>query len=238
MNSAPDRERVFAVRRADFFGGDWPQGFLPLRSGPPRLLSALRRQGFLAIREEAESRPDWKQLIPYCVLRHADQVFCVERRTAQVEVRLHGLLSIGIGGHVDASDVRDYGGSELFEKSLLRELAEELAGDGLTGEHLSLQGFLNDDSTEVGRVHFGLVYRIDLPGSHSGARPRVREISKMTGGFRSLVELAPLWQDPMRFESWSRVLIQAGIAGHMARSRERSRQAARDGYGAEESNHG
>ncbi len=222
-------EQVFVVPRAAFFGGDWPQGFLDgSQQGVPDL-AALSAVGFFAPREQAEREPAWKQLIPYCVLRRPGMVFCVQRKQAQSEARLHNSLSIGIGGHINPEDgERPSPAEDFFDRSLLRELTEELDWGGAAVPGRAFQGMLNDDSTEVGSVHCGLVYAIDLGPQEPGCAPvRIREVSKMAGGFRLLAELAPLWQDPNRFETWSRILFQAGIAGKNAVTRAQRTLSAR-----------
>ena len=50
-------------------------------------------------RDEAEQRPDYKQIIPYVILRRGDEVFVTRRLSKGGEARLHGKISIGIGGH-------------------------------------------------------------------------------------------------------------------------------------------
>lgn len=215
--------QVFVVDRAAFFGGDWPQGFVPFgpEDGSTFLGSACRLGRFVE-RPAAEANPAWKQWIPYCVLRCADPdgegagVFVVRRTRGQSEARLHGAWSIGIGGHVEPEDqpATPAEGSQFFLGSLRRELAEELDLRLLDLPEPGFLGLLNDDSTEVGRVHAGLVYRIDLPLGlpQAGEQLRIREISKMRGGFTHLVEFAELWQNPSQFESWSQILVRAGIA--------------------------
>lgn len=237
--SAP--EQIFVVRRADFFGGAWPQGFVAIDDGGAAMLMEFGRRGFFVDRPEAETKPEWKQLIPYCVLRRPEQVFCVQRKTAQTEARLHNLLSIGIGGHVNPQAIApDADGVAFLSAALRQELDEELSfvdGEGSAAQTLPsprLVGLLNDDATEVGSVHVGLVYAIDLPApGPRNTSARVREVSKMAGGFRHLAELETLWQNPSRFESWSRILFQAGIArqvggaGTQAVTRSQSPSAAR-----------
>jgi predicted NUDIX family phosphoesterase len=177
------------------------------------MLAAFASAGFFVERPAAEQDPGSKQLIPYCVLRQPDRLFWVQRKPAAGETRLHGRLSIGLGGHVNPEEYDVVVGPDLFRTALARELGEELVGtDGLEPRFL---GLLNDDQDEVGRVHAGLVHAIDLPAGRSPL-PAVREISKMAGGWGSLAELDALWQDPARFESWSRILIQAGIPGGKA----------------------
>jgi predicted NUDIX family phosphoesterase len=213
-------EQIFVVRRADFFAGAWPQGFVAIDDAGAAMLPAFGRRGFFVDRPEAETRPEWKQLIPYCVLRRPEQVFCVQRKKAQTEARLHNLLSIGIGGHVNPQGIApESDGIAFLSAALRQELDEELSfvdGEGAPTQTVPaprLVGLLNDDATEVGSVHVGLVYTIDLPAPGPRATTaRVREVSKMAGGFRHLAELETLWQNPSRFESWSRILFQAGIA--------------------------
>lgn len=214
-------EQVFTVRREDFFGGDWPQGFTAWSAGAAAdLLQGFWQRGRFVPRPLAEEDPSRKQLIPYCVLRAAEAILCVRRTKAQGEARLHGSWSIGLGGHVNPDDADpddlEGAGPERFRKALQRELEEELhdaVGPGLMPVFV---GLCNDDSTAVGRVHAGLVYILDCPVAATAPLPRVREISKMQGCFHSLAEMAVLWQDAGRFESWSRILIEAGVAGAMA----------------------
>ena len=223
-------EKVFVVRRSDFFGGRWPQGFL--RLGPAEAdgwVSRFERAGFFAPRAAAERDPTLKQIVPYCLVTRETErdleVLVVERLREQGEARLHGLLSLGLGGHVEPGD-RQADVTDLFLHALRRELREELVIPDLERLQPELVGLLNDDSTEVGRVHTGLVYRLDVSGTPGARSPgiRIREIRKMRGGFRPLASRQPrarpngpprvaqppeLWQDPDRLESWSRILLEA-----------------------------
>lgn len=198
-------EQVLVVRRSDFFDGRWPQGFFPVAE-PRGFLTSLAAKGFFVPRDQAEDNPSWKQPIPYCVVSSGDRVFTVQRTRGQSEARLHGLYSIGLGGHVEPQDR----GNSLFERGLRRELAEELVIPALNDAQLLFLGLLNDDSNPVGRVHMGLVYGLDVGDPTGLQKPvQVRESSKMNGGFRSLVESQNLWQDRSRFETWSRILLAA-----------------------------
>ncbi len=205
-------EQVFVVRRADFFGGDWAQGFTPLCGAAADVqLAALTAAGRFVDRPAAERDPSLKQLIPYCVLTHGSDIFLFQRQNKGSEGRLHGLYSIGLGGHVGPED----GPADdpiLLENGLLRELHEELVLPDFDRLALRLVGLCNDDSNPVGSVHFGLVYRLDLAHQafpRSQEIVRIREIHKLQGGFRPLVELRDLWDDPQRFESWSQIVIEA-----------------------------
>ena len=76
-------------------------------------------------------------------------------------------------------------------------------------------GLLNDDSTDVGRVHAGLVYRVELPCDAEAAARRVAvgETGKMAGGFTHRVEFGRVWQTDAPFETWSSLLVRAGVVG-------------------------
>lgn len=219
--------QVFVVERADFFGGAWAQGFVPMPGAQgDQFLERAYAAGRFVEREVAERTPAWKQWIPYCMLRcvgrdgAVEGLFSVRRTKGQSEARLHGLYSLGLGGHVEPQDdeqpkAPDAGpGRHFFAESLARELTEELHISEDMARSAKFLGLLNDDSTAVGNVHAGLVYMLDLPISLAEARDsvQVREISKMSGGFGSLVEFRILWQDRTRFETWSQLLVDAGAA--------------------------
>src|SRR5438067_10688408 len=115
----------------------------------------------------AERSPEWRQIIPYVVIRNGDEVFGVTRTARQTEERLHHKVSIGIGGHVNP-------GHTIVE-GLNKELGEEVRIDG--GYELRFAGAINDESTEVGRVHLGACFVLE-------ARTRdvvVVETEKMQG---------------------------------------------------------
>lgn len=217
---------VLVVDRTAFFGGDWPQGFQPIaRDATDGFLRRAAQLARFEPRPIAETTPAWKQWIPYCVLRCAEPepggepgVFLVQRTRGQGEARLHGAWSIGLGGHVEPEDAagdrswRDHGAA-FFARSLLRELREELDWRLEQVPAPQLIGLINDDSTEVGSVHAGLAYVLEVPLPLAQAKERVgiRETSKMRGGFTHLAELRKLWQNPGALESWSRLLMEHGI---------------------------
>jgi predicted NUDIX family phosphoesterase len=200
-------EHILVIRRDDVFGGAWPQGFVPARTGvAEEVLAAFARNAFAVPRDAAERTPAWKQPIPYCTIVRQTQVFCVERLPRQGEERLHGRLSIGLGGHIDPLDGGHEGGA--IRGALHRELREEVCllphGSAWPAPHFL--GLLNDDASEVGRVHFGVVFAVALSDQ---ADLQIVESSKMRGGFRHLAAWGDPWQDLHRLESWSRILLEA-----------------------------
>lgn len=207
-------EFVWVVPRQVLFADAAPHGLLPLGAEEleERFLGPAREEGFFIERRYAEEHATYKQPIPYVAVCHEDKVLCLTRLKTQGESRLHGKRSIGVGGHINPCDQPlEAGQSDLFRQACLRELHEELVLPPEAGELLEPVGLLNDDTTAVGAVHVGLVYRLDassLPASFLS----IRESSAMTGGLEPLSELEQLAQsDSSPFETWSTLLLQAGV---------------------------
>jgi len=150
-------------------------------------------------RPVAEESPEWKQLIPYVVVRDRGDVFLMERTDAGGDPRLHRKATIGVGGHINPVDE---GGDPLGD-GLLREWAEELVAGWEPS--FELVGFLNDDSNPVGSVHLGVVFVVEADG-----RPvAVRETHKLSGRFVSPAEVMAAGD---RMETWSQ-LVAAHLLG-------------------------
>ncbi len=148
-------------------------------------------------RNEVEEDPSFKQLIPYCVFRHEGKVFYYTRGTESGEGRLHAKRSIGIGGHISAEDQDS--GSNVYHVAMQREIEEEVyLESGFTERCVAL---INDDETEVGKVHLGIVHIFDL----NDAKVRPREKSIILTGFEKPLQLA---QSHDEFETWSQICFE------------------------------
>ena len=156
-------------------------------------------------RGEMEEDPNFKQLIPYVIFRHTDDegqqsVFQYTRGKGQGEQRLHSKRSVGIGGHISSDDARGCGDIDPYQEGMRRELEEEVIID--TAYSQRCVGLINDDQTEVGRVHLGVVHLLDV---HSPAvAPRESEI--VDAGFRLTDQLMG---ELDQFESWSSICLEA-----------------------------
>ncbi len=108
-------------------------------------------------RAQAETNPDFKQVIPYVVITDGKSILHYVRGKKAGEQRLVAKGSIGIGGHINDEDHTLFAfGMQAFQDAVKREACEELS---IQGEFNARPvGLINDDSTEVGRVHFGIVH--------------------------------------------------------------------------------
>lgn len=157
-------------------------------------------------RSEMERDPSFKQLIPYVIFRHTDAsgdqyLFRYTRGTGQGEQRLHRKQSVGIGGHISSDDADE---ENPYEEGMRRELAEEV--DVRTSYQAKCVGLINDDETEVGKVHLGVVHVFDV--ETPDVLPREDEI--VDAGF---VPLRQLLSETDAMESWSQICLQALFGG-------------------------
>ena len=155
-------------------------------------------------RSQVETDPDFKQLIPYMIFCYTDSsgnihIFQYVRGKGMGESRLHQKRSIGVGGHIALEDQGQHSG-DVYREGMLRELHEEVVLRTTFTERCV--GLINDDSTEVGRVHLGIVHRLDV------AEPNVvsNESDLIESGFMPLDELRNC-RDQM--ESWSAISLDA-----------------------------
>lgn len=148
-----------------------------------------------------ELDPSFKQLIPYVVFRYVDpaggvHLFEYTRGKGQGEQRLHSKRSIGIGGHISAADAAHH---DVYAEGMRRELEEEVEID--TPYTQNCLGLINDDLTEVGKVHLGVVHLFDV--ANPQVRPREADI--LDAAFRPLDELLGRLEG---FETWSRICLE------------------------------
>ena len=118
-------------------------------------------------RPQAEKDPSYKQLIPYVIISHDGKYLTYVRGKRAGETRLVGNRSIGIGGHINPIDneipLFDTNYRELYNNAVEREVAEEIFIEA--GHTDSIIALLNDDTTEVGSVHLGVVHHWLLDSS-------------------------------------------------------------------------
>jgi predicted NUDIX family phosphoesterase len=160
-------------------------------------------------RSLAEHDYNYKQLVVYILLNH-EEVFLSYQRTPKTdEARLKAKYSIGIGGHVNIQDTNqlslfgadDARWNDFLLEAVWREVNEEVQIQAPILRAPRLICFINDDSDDVGQVHFGVVWLVKLAEPDVTTRGE-RGIGKLS--FRDLTSLSSMRD---RLESWSQLLV-------------------------------
>ena len=195
--NAPD-ENVLVVRRSLL---DQLGNFHGLNFEPEKYLAALLSRGnnFFSPRVQAEDDPTYKQIIPYALLAFENKVLYYVRGKKAGEQRLVAKGSIGIGGHMNETDESLFALDEqAYRAGVEREVNEEIKID--TQFEDRIVALLNDDTTEVGRVHLGIVHVFDL------AEQKVEKREAMITNLAFLTR-AELMARRESLESWSQICV-------------------------------
>jgi predicted NUDIX family phosphoesterase len=149
-------------------------------------------------RSDAEQDKRYKQLIPYVLLICRDKILRYRRGRGGQETRLHGLYSVGIGGHISEEDHGLFSKDRGYQEGMRRELMEEVAIDAVNEPAVAA---INDDSTEVGQVHFGVVHLVRVSDESVAGRR-----SGIVGP--EFIPMVDAVKDPSGYESWSRFCLE------------------------------
>mgnify|MGYP001574470425 CR=1 FL=1 len=158
------------------------------------------RNNLFILRTQAEQDTRYKQLIPYIVLRFRDSVFSYVRGKRSSESRLVAMRSIGVGGHIEPIDLNLFSSDrDMYLQAARREVHEEVQLDTPYVEHIV--ALINDDSTDVGKVHLGIMHIWDL------AEPKVtkREGLITQAGFLTLDAINARFEE---LETWSQIALR------------------------------
>lgn len=193
-------ENVLVVKRSLF---DELGAFQGLSFEPERYLGTLLSRGnnFFVPRAAAEHDPGYKQIIPYAIIAHAGRVLHYVRGKKAGEQRLVAKGSIGIGGHMNDMDESLFAwDEEAYRAGVEREVNEEIRIQTTYDDRVV--ALLNDDSTEVGQVHLGVVHLFQLD------EPKVEKREAMITNleFRTREELLAR-RDTL--ETWSQLCLDA-----------------------------
>ena len=193
-------ENVLVIKRSLF---DELGSFQGLNFEPRKYLDAILSRGnnFFLPRAQAESDPTHKQIIPYALLAFGDTVLYYVRGKKAGEQRLVAKGSIGIGGHMNEGDESLFALDEAaYRAGVEREVNEEVKID--TKFEDRIVALLNDDTTEVGQVHLGIVHVFKL------AEPKMEKREAM------ITNLAFLGKDELMarrdsLETWSQLCLDS-----------------------------
>lgn len=162
-----------------------------------KYLSAIGKSFFYTERSKTESNPELKQVIVYSILIHNGTVVRYRRGSGSGDLRLRGKYSLGFGGHISIKDGDVF--PDLCFAAMMRELNEELSIKS-SFRH-KVVALLNDDSDEVGKVHFGIIIVFKLDSANIVAN----EIDILEIEFTSIAELK---RNVRNYESWSKICIE------------------------------
>lgn len=166
----------------------------------PLLLSDVSLQD----RATCETDTNYLQLLPYITAVHGNSVFMYSRGGQGGEGRLHGALSIGLGGHVEAYPGGHLSLEDLLKEEARREYLEEMGVPAMGP--IEFTHTLYDPATEVGRVHLGL--HCVVQASSLAFTPEMGAIEDGSWVPRGLLTSQSIYG---RLEPWSKL-----VAMHLA----------------------
>jgi predicted NUDIX family phosphoesterase len=149
-------------------------------------------------RSSAEQDRRYKQLIPYVLVICEGRLLRYQRGKGGQETRLRGLWSVGIGGHISEEDhslfAKDFG----YFEGMRREVREEVDVEEVSESAVAV---INDDGTDVGYVHFGVVHVMQVANENVAGR---------RSGIASpeFIAIAEAVKEAPNYESWSRFCLE------------------------------
>jgi predicted NUDIX family phosphoesterase len=159
----------------------------------------VRGNNYFLARPTAENDPTHKQIIPYAILACGDRVLHYIRGKKAGEQRLVAKGSIGIGGHMNDEDESLFAWDEhAYRAGVEREVNEEVQIE--TPFEDRIVALLNDDATEVGRVHLGVVHVFRLE------EPKVQKREAMITNLAFLTK-SELLERRENLETWSQICV-------------------------------
>ncbi len=131
-----------------------------------------------------ENDDNYLQLIPYIFLiNENNEVFIYARGEKGDEGRLHGLCSMGLGGHIEEGPTKDLDIISIINQATMRELIEEVdyAGPNISifkneeawthpadgANRIEVVGFYSE-SEEVGKMHLAIAAAIKINSKDLG----------------------------------------------------------------------
>jgi predicted NUDIX family phosphoesterase len=196
----PPDENILVIKRSLL---DQLGSFQGLNFEPEKYLATILSRGnnFFLPRAKAETDPTHKQIVPYAIIAFEKQVLYYVRGKRAGEQRLVAKGSIGIGGHMTDRDESLFAFDEAaYRAGVEREVREEIKINSAFEDRIV--ALLNDDSTEVGRVHLGIVHVFKL------CEPKVEKREAMITNL-AFVSPEELQDRRNSLETWSHLCVDA-----------------------------
>lgn len=201
-------KHALVVPRDTLFAEKQFQGFLPVDQHD--YISLILKDHAYHLRgDELESNHELQQVIPYVwvINSRTKQVFMYKRVPNEtdkkskefLEQRYLGKLSGGVGGHIDKDT--EQGQKDPLTAAMMREIDEEVEIIG-TKRKPRFIGYINDDSDDIGKVHFGLVALLEVEGE---VKPRANQ-GLDEARFYTPAEVESMFNDAqLKIENWTRL---------------------------------
>nr|MCK4929717.1 2'-deoxycytidine 5'-triphosphate deaminase [Nanoarchaeota archaeon] len=176
-------------------------GFEFLEPSKVPALYKIIEKGFFQSRYDCEDDELILQLVPYVVLFRDNNTVFSYVRAKDIEKygdkRLFEKYSVGVGGHINKTD-----GPEYIKNCIEREVIREEVNIKGSFSEPRLVGTLMAYDKPVDRVHFGLVFIINVQGEIVP-----KEDSFSSGGMMPIDELVKDKKGFKKYETWSKCLI-------------------------------
>ena len=194
-------EQILVVNRKELFNNEENHfyGFIEKNDDKTKEIINTFESYEVKRRGDMEEDPSFKQLIGYVLLKdiNTNEVLVYKRLVGGGEARLHGKASVGIGGHMNEIEEKTI--LEMLKINAARELNEEV---GVSEEealnNLHFIGLINDDETEVGQVHIGVVYECKVDKNNVEVKEDDTLVIKWMSGVEAKKE--------ENYETWSEFL--------------------------------
>jgi len=190
-------KEALVVKREILFKDKSFEGFLALEEHD--FTSDILKNFFYHERgDKLENDSSLKQIIPYVLIVNPEtkKIFAYRRANNQnySEKRLRNKWSFGLGGHIERQD----NGNPIVS-GMIRELHEEVKMKEYPEP--KIVGYLNDDSGDVEKVHFGI---LALAETNQDVQKGDEEMAE--GRFMSFKEMESLFADSKNeFDKWTRI---------------------------------
>ena len=194
-------EQILVVNRKELFNNEENHfyGFIEKNDDKTKEIINTFESYEVKRRGDMEEDPSFKQLIGYVLLKdiNTNEVLVYKRLVGGGEARLHGKASVGIGGHMNEIEEKTI--FEMLKINAARELNEEVGvSEEEALENLQFIGLINDDETEVGQVHIGVVYECKVDKNNVEVKEHDTLVIKWISGVEAKKE--------ENYETWSEFL--------------------------------
>lgn len=159
------------------------------------------------VRADAEVNYNYKQPLPYAaVIDENNRIFVYKRWGSSSnawESRLHEKISLGVWWHIESDDEHH---KDILKDSLVREVEEELNIKSDQIKDVYVHWYINDESSDVSKVHFGVFYIVRVLTSNV----ELLDGELDNGEFVSIETLETMVaSDEYDLETWSEIAFPA-----------------------------